>query len=336
MGRFRRRRFLGALGATTLVNPLVSTLQAKASVPRVGVLTADAPDAATVPTVRKQLQAAFARAGYEVGKNLILDWRFGSGMRERLEKLASELVGLNVDVIMTWGVQATHAAARAIKTTPIVMISYYDDPVERGLVTSLARPGGNVTGMTWVVDLVDLSLKQFELLKRAAPSAVRIAALWWPWSPNAQQWVADLYARIEKEIGFVVTGFVVHGPDEVPSALNRIAAFKPDALHIASFPIYRARLPEIAAFAIREKLISFATEPIAVDNGLLLYYGPSRDHIGDRAVAYVDRILHGAKPSELPVEQPAEYALWFNAKTAQSIEYKLPPELQLRLEQVIE
>lgn len=331
-----RREALTALGAAALTGPLQALAQRRSRVPRVGVLTADAPDAATVPSVRGHLQAAFSRAGYEVGKNFVLEWRFGGGRRERLDTLASELVELKVDVIIAWAVEATHAAARATKTTPIVMLSYYDDPVKRGLVASLARPGGNVTGMTWVVDLVDLSLKQFELLKRAAPGAVRIAALWWPWSSDAQQWVADLYARIDKELGLVVTGFVVQGPEEVPSALNRIAAFKPDALHIASFPIYRARLPEMADFAIREKLISFATEPIAVDNGLLLYYGPARDHINDRAVAYVHRILHGAKPSELPVEQPAEYALWFNAKTARAIGYSLPPDLQLRLERVIE
>jgi len=336
MGQFRRRRFLAALGVTVAANPLDCLAQPATRVRRIGLLTTDSSDTDWVKSRQRLIPESLGRAGYQVGRDILIEWRFAAGKLERLSDLADELVRLNVDVLVAWGELATHAAAHATQTIPIVMYAYSGNPVQRGLVASLARPGGNITGTVQWVDVVGQVVKQYQLLKEALGSAARVASLWWPWAPNAEQLVAEMHDRVHKRLGLTVVSFVVHSSDEIPSALDRIAAFKPDALYFLPGGVIGTRLDEVTTFALRQKLVSITPGPHGVEKGGLIYYGPDGNHLVDRTVHFVDRILRGAKPADLPVEQPDKYELVFNAKTARSIVYTLPPVLKLRVDRVIE
>ncbi|MEK6243424.1 MAG: ABC transporter substrate-binding protein [Pseudomonadota bacterium] len=327
-----------ALGATVVANPLDCLAQPVTRVRRIGILAPGSAGASVVPDFRRVLYGSLGRAGYEIGRDIFVEWRFAEGKLERLSELADDLVRLNVDVIVAWNDLATEAAARATRTIPIVMYAYNEDPVKRGLAASLARPGGNVTGAMWFVDLVNQIVKTYEVLKLAVPSAVRVASLWSPWiaRPKAEEQVAEIHDRVKRAFGMVVTSFVVDKSEEIPSALDRISAFKPDALFISSTTAITPRSGEIAAFAIRQKLVLIGSGPQVVTAGGLLYFGPDRPHVIDRTVSFVDRILRGAKPGDLPIEQPAKFELVFNARTARAIGYSPPPELRLRIDRVIE
>lgn len=330
-----RRKLLLASGAL-LAAPLTSFAQSEQKVRRIGFLSEDTADADWAQSRQRLILESLGRAGYRAGRDIVMEWRFAGEKPVRLRELADDLVRLEVDVLVAWGNQSTHAAAQATRTIPIVMYAYNGNPVHRRLVASLARPGGNVTGTMAFVDIVDMVVKQYELLKQALPSAVRVASLWSSWAPNAEQLVAEMHDRVYKELGLVVVSFVVHNSDEIPSALDRIAAFKPDAIYTATTADVRTRLAEVATFAIRQKLVLTGSGPQAVAAGGLIYYGPDSTHLLDRTVRFVDRILHGAKPADLPVEQLERYELVFNARTARAIGYTLPRTLQLRVDRVIE
>ena len=335
MDQVGRRRFVTALGATALANSLVSLAQRTSKVPRIGILMFYAAETEAGRIRRRWVQESLTRLGYTVGTDVFIEWRHHEDRPERISKFVDEFVRLKLDVIVAWGSADTHAAARATKTIPIVMLSYGGDPVKMGLAASLARPGGNVTGNQWFVDLTDLVVKRYEILRQAVPAAARIASMWTPWTPNPSdsfRIVDEINHRVRKGFGWVVTDFVVPSPEEVPAVLDRIAAFKPDALYVG----YLARLPEITTFAIQQKLVTIGHSPSVAQEGGLLFYGPDSSHLVYRAMSFVDRILRGAKPGNLPIEQPLKYQLIFNAKTARAIGYTLPPDLQLRVTQVIE
>lgn len=337
MGQFKRRRFLAALTATTVASPIRSIAQQALRPPRIGFLSEGSTLEFLVQNRQRLMVESFGRAGYQVGRDIVIEWRFAEGKRERLRELADELISLKVDVLIASPSYAVHTAVRATQTIPIVMFGYDSNPVQEGLIASLARPGGNVTGTVWFADVVGIVVKQFEMLKQALPSAVTVASLWAPWGPaNAEELVAEIRDRVYKSFGFVFVDFVVHNSDEIPSLLNRIAAMKPDALYVGFAAAIRPRYAEIAAFATRQKLVSLVAVPLAVTQGGLMYYGPDSVHVLNRTVHYVVRILRGAKPADLPVEQPDKYELLFNARTARAIGYTLSPALQLRVDRVIE
>lgn len=336
MGEVGRRRFLTALCAGALAKPLSCLSQSLGKVPRIGMLLVDSAASQFGRTRRDWAIESLGRAGYRVGTDIVLEWRFAEGKREHLRELADELVQTGMDVIVAWTWLAIHAARDATQSIPVVMYGYGDDVIKQGIAKSLARPGGNITGTLWNIDPAELVLKQTQLLREAAPNAVRLASLWWPWSPKAREWVNRVNARSNREFGFLVTDFVVDRAEEIPSALQRIAEFAPDALWVANQPITRPRFSEIAAFALQKKLISFSDGPNWPEAGGLLYYGADVRHLVDRTMSYVVRILQGARPGDLPIEQPDRFELVFNARTAQAIGYALPSAVRLRVNRVIE
>lgn len=333
MADIRRRKLLAALGASVIAQPLACAAQA-ASRPRIGVLSNDAAAAGIGRQQRQFLYDALRRAGYTVGKDVDVEWRFAEGRSERLVTLANELIDLQVALIVVPASDtATLAARKATTRTPIVMQNFTGNPVALGLVRSLAHPGGNVTG-TLYASIVEVAPKQYQILKEAAPAAVRVASIWEP-SPAGLEMAEEIRKHV-KALGIETTDFLVRRPDEVPSVLKRIAAFRPDALYVGTTPPLRVRLADIAAFAMENKMVTISSGLIGVREGLLLYYGPDIRYTWERTASYIDRILRGANPGDLPAEQPAKFELIFNAKTARAIGYTLPTTLQARLDRVLE
>lgn len=333
-----RRRALVALGTAVLATPLSGLAQRSAGVKRIGVLTLEGVDSNLARRRQSWMHESLGRFGWDVGRNIAMEWIFAERKRENLPLFAHKLVRRNVDVIVAILNPAIHEAARATKTIPVVMYAYNGDPVKSGLISSLARPGGNVTGTLRWVDLVEQVSKQYEMLRLAAPAAIRVASLWEPWTVESEAHkVADAVRdRVKKTLGFVVTDFVVHDAEDIAPTLDRISEFKPDALFVANLPLIRAHYGVITAFAKRQRLISSSTGAQWVHEGGLMYYGPDVRHELDRMVSFVDRILRGANPGDLAVEQPAKFEFVFNARTARRIGYTLPQELQLRVDHVVE
>ena len=337
MDQVGRRRFLTALGATALAIPLDCGARRGRTVPLVGVIvagnrTGPSGELFWEPLISK----SFGKAGYVIGKDINLEWRYTEGRFERVTAFADEFVRLEVDVILSLqSYPAVGFIKAAASNTPIVMHGYPPNPVRTGLIASFARPGGNVTGTTWVRDITELTVKQFQILKEAAPKANRVAILRWTKSPPAS-WVGQLGARVNDSFGFEVTDFPVANPTELRAVLNRVSTTEPDALFVFTEAFIGQHGRDIAKFSIERKLISISSGVSFASNGGLLYYGPSLAQLIDRSISYVHRILRGAKPGDLPVEEPTEFEFVFNAKTARAIGYSLPASLQLRVDRVIE
>ena len=336
MGQVGRRRFLTALGATALGNPLTCLAQSSAGTKRIGVLALDKADQGWVRTRRRWILELLGNAGYEVGKNIAVEWSFAEGEKKRLRDLAQDLVHKKVEVIVAWNPIAVHTAWQTTREIPIVMYSYHLDPVKEGLAKSLSHPGGNVTGTLWSPDWSGIVTKQYQILKMALPDARRIASLWRVETATHRQWATDLNARVEKELGLVITDFLVDAEDEIPQALARMADFKPDAVMISMQPVIRARIDEVVAFTKQHKLVSMGTgTPWPEEGGLMTYSLDIRDTM-NRTMSFVVRLLRGAKPGDLPIEEAARFELSFNMKTAQAIGYEPTRELLARINWVIE
>lgn len=332
MDRFRRRQFLVAAGAF-LVTPSAALSQTSGRVRRIGVLSSALADSGAGQLYRRQIPDALQRLGYREGANLVIEWRWADGDPKRLDALAKELINANVELIVIPGDQlAAEAAKRTTRTIPIVLHAA-TTPAELGLIKSLARPGGNVTGTSWA----DVSIvgKLFQILREAIPSAARIAVIRNPSTPDARLYM-DAYERAASTLGMSIQYFFVTRPEEVEVALDRIRSARPDALFVAHNPVFASRYPAIVAYANARKLVTFGTVPQTVREGMVFCYSPDISAIYERTASYVDRILRGAKPAELPVELPTKYELIFNAKTARTIGYKIPQSLLARVDQVIE
>ena len=331
VGRIRRRQFLISAGAL-LAAPL-SRAQQATKVRRIGYLSPEVARSESGRRNQSLIRESLRRAGYEEGKNLAIEWRFAEGRLERLDELAQDLIRRDVELIVSFTNAPILAASRASPTIPLVMFIGVV-PVELGIVQSLARPGGRVTGTVWTSP--EMPGKTLEILKEAAPGAVRVALL-----SNASVPVTRIYEpeqqRAAQVLGMTYQYFNVARAEEVPAALKRIAADRTDALHIFFDPaVIGSRLPEIAAFAIRHKLVSIGSARAVVNAGGLLYYGPVASDIADQTAGYVDKILNGAKPADLPIQMPRKYELVVNAKTARAIGYRIPPALALRADEIIE
>ena len=332
-----RRRFLAALGATALTLPFERSAWAAREVPIIGVIVdSKRRDLSGEARWESFVHDSLAGAGYTVGKNVYLEWRFTEGKFDRVREFANELVRLEVDVILSLqSYPAVGVIRAATQSIPIVMYAYPPNPVNTGLIKSFARPAGNVTGTTWVRSITELTVKQFQILKEAAPQASRVAVLRWIKSPP-EDWVKQIGARVNESFGLVVTDFPVGDPAELPTTLDRVLTIGPDVLFTFtdSFLIQYSKL--IADFAIEHNLITMGSGSRFVDHGGLLYYGPDVVELMHRTMSYVDRILRGAKPGELPVEEPTKFRFAFNAKTAKALGYSLPPSLQLRVDRVLQ
>jgi ABC-type uncharacterized transport system substrate-binding protein len=318
-----RRAFVsGSLLA--LAAPLAGEAQVSTTVPRVGLLG----DAAPWAPFRQELHDL----GWVEGKSVAVEERNSQGRNERFLDLASELVRLNVNLIVTWGTPATLAAKQATRTIPIVIASA-GDPVRSGLVGSLARPGGNVTGLT--VLGAGLSAKRLELLKETVPNMSRVAFLWNPANPDQRVHFNDVQAGA-RALGVRIQSVEARSHEELVQGLAAMKRDRPSALLMTGDSLLQRYVGRIVAFASENHLPAMYQLREAVDRGGLMSYGASLPDLSRRAAYFADKILKGAKPADLPVEQPTKFELVINLKTAKALDLTIPPSLLLRADQVIQ
>ncbi len=314
-----------ALGAA----PLAAEAQQTGKTPRIAVLSIT--PLSQAPWL-EALRQGLRELGYLEGKNIVIEYRSAEGKLDRIQQLAAELVRLKVDCIITAGPAPTRAAMQATSTIPIVMAGG-DDPVALGFVSSLARPGGNITGLTSLSG--DLAGKRLELIKEVIPRLSLVAILWAPRVPHAVRQIREIESAA-LTLGVRLQPLEVRGPDELEGVFQAASKGHANAVFVvASGPInaYRAR---IIAFAAKHRLPAMYDEGNFVDAGGLISYGPNREDMYRRAAIYVDKILKGAKPADLPVERPTKFELAINLKTAKALGLNIPPSILLRADRVIE
>ena len=315
-----------------LTAPLAAEAQQAGKVPRIGFLSL------TSPSDRPPLLDAFRQGlrelGWVEGQNIVIDYRYAEGRVDRLPDLAAELVRLKVDLIVaSAGTQAATAAKNATETIPIVMI-YVRDPVGTGLIASLARPGGNVTGVSGSAGL-ELFAKQLELLKETVPKIRRVAILSNP--DNAYHQLAIREVNVAaRSLGVQLQLLEARGPNEFDGAFAAMAKERVGALLVLSDAIFGSHRTRLADLAARSRLPAAFGVRDDVEAGGLMSYGPSILDSYRQAATYVDRILRGAKPAELPVERPTEFELVINMKTAKALGLTIPQPVLLRADHVIE
>ena len=319
-----------ALGV--LVAPLAAEAQPLAKVPHVGVLSSGSPLPAP-----SQFQDAFRQGlhalGYVEGQNIVLEYRFAEYQYDRLPALAAELVRLRVDVIVAQTAPAIQAAQHATRTIPIV-IETLTDPVLAGFVTSLAQPGGNITGVVGLAP--EVGGKQLELLKEAVPGVRRVALLANPENPNAPAVVHEI-ERAAHALGLEVHRLAVREASELASAFATMVTEQVDALLVLPDPMLAAQRRQIVDFAAAHRLPAmYAESKVWTEVGGLMSYGPSGTAHGRRVAHYVERILKGAKPADLPVERSMQFELVINLKTATALGLTIPPTVLFQADEVIQ
>lgn len=318
-------RLAGAL--LLLLVPLTADAQRpEGKLPRVGVLMSTPMTAAFQDGFRQGLRDH----GYVEGQNILIEWRAAEGRTDRAEALALELVRLKVDVIVAMLTPAVQAAKNATSTIPIVM-SPAGDPVKTGFVASLARPGGNITGLSLIS--VELSGKLIELLRELLPGLTRVALLINSEDPFARPFV-DENRTVTKSAGIQLQVLDVRRPEEFDGAFSAMTKERASAVivqGVLTAPAWRA-----AELALRHRVPSLSPQRQFAESGGLMSFGANFADVHRRAASYVDRILKGAKPGDLPVEQPTRLELVINLKTAKALGLKIPPSLLLRADQVIE
>jgi putative ABC transport system substrate-binding protein len=269
--------------------------------------------------------------GYVEGRNLIIEYRSADGHGERFANLAAELVGLQVDLLVTRGTLAALAAKNATRTIPVVMANA-GDPVDSGLVTSLARPGGNITGLSSVT--VDLETKRFGLLRELVPGSTRIAALYIMQNPNnREQWKEIETAA--RSVGVQPQLLDVRKPEDLGPAFDAAIRQRADGLIVGGDGLMQVNRKLIAELAAKHRLPTIYRSMEFIEAGGLMAYGPSYPDLYRRAATYVDRIFKGAKPGDLPVEEPTKFELIINLKTAKALGLAIPAPLLLRADEVI-
>jgi putative ABC transport system substrate-binding protein len=318
-----RRRFLLTSMAGALLAPLGAHAQPPAKIARIGVLATEYPEA---------LRQSLRDLGYIEGRNLVFEIRETRGRADRFNDYAVELARLKVDVIVGTNPAAVFGARRATATIPIVMV-YTPDPVQLGLVASLARPGGNITGVTSLS--VDLSVKQIQLLREAVPRASRIAMLWnpdSPWHPLVVKGLRDG----QRGLGVPLQMLQIRGPEEFDTAFQTLVRERAGAALALADPVTFAHRSRLADLATRHRIPLMGGLRAYTEAGCLMSYWADETELYRRAATYVDRILKGASPAGLPIEQPTTYQLVINLKTAKALGLTIPPSLLLRADQVIE
>jgi putative ABC transport system substrate-binding protein len=305
--------------------------QQPATVPRLGYLSSSDPvrDSTRAETVRLALR----KLGYTEGQNINTEYRYAEGDSRKYPELAAELVRLKVDIIVVAGGDGVILAAKnATKTIPIVMTGQGSDPVEAGLIESLARPGGNVTGMTNL--LVQLGDKRLELLKETVPKLTRVAVLYVPADRTHALELKEIQTAA-RALGVTVQPWEVRGIKDFDTVFAGMRTKRPDGLQLLGGPLIRDNRKRIADFALSSRLPSVYTSPLGVDAGGLIYYGADLTDSYRRVATYVDKILKGAKPAGLPVEQPTKFELVINLRTAKQIGLTIPPNVLARADKVI-
>jgi putative ABC transport system substrate-binding protein len=302
-------------------------------VPRIGYLSSS--DPATESTRSEPIRRALVELGYIEGQNIAIEYRYAEGKRDRLPELAAELVRLKkIDIFVAAGGNVTvRAAKNATKTIPIVMAGSGADPIEAGLVESLARPGGNVTGVTNLGP--ELGGKRLELLKEAVPKIARVAVLYDPANQPSIRDVKKLLPVTARALGLTIQPWEVRAADGFEKVFAALNKQRPDGLYPAGGPLMRANANRIAAFALKSRLPSVYTNRPYVDAGGLMSYGADLADSYRRVAYYVDKILKGAKPADLPVERPTKFELIINLNTAKQIGITSPPNVLARADKVI-
>src|SRR6266446_10663324 len=326
----KRREFITLVGGAVATPLAVRAQQQSGKTARIGLLTrkTDASVSAQIDAFRQ----ALADLGWVEGRNIRIEHRDAEGQAERLLALAVELVGLNVDVIVTVDTPPTKAAKQATSTIPIV-VAVSADPVGAGLVESLAHPGGNTTGLSLLAPETDQ--KNLEILKEMLPKTRRVAMIF---DPKNQGMILRLNAikTAAQKLAIEIQSIPALSPNELAGALTAAAKDPPDALIVLS-PIYAAYRDEVVEFATKTKVpLSFDTSGLAGEPGALLSYGVDLSVLFRRAATFVDKILKGAEPADLPVEQPTKFELVINGATAKALDIKIPLSVLVRADKVIE
>jgi ABC-type uncharacterized transport system substrate-binding protein len=323
----RRRDFIRIFGGATVAWPIGAHAQQPAKMRRLGVLLYSTPQGdPQMETVRSGLR----ELGYVEGQNLVISYHYAEGKSERLPDLAAALVREKPDLVLALGGDVAPYAVKATSTIPIVFVSSAD-PVQLGLATSLARPAGNATGVTLLLD--DLASKRLELLKEAAPRVKHPAFLWNPDHPDnelreAQRAAQSLHVQLQLA--------EVRSSGDLENAFRAVTGAGCDALYVVSSRHTSLNMPTIVGFAMRNRLPLAGGWGAWARAGGVLSYGPNVNDMSRRAVDYLDKILKGAKPVDLPIQQPTRFELVINAKAAKTIGIDVPPTLLARADEVIE
>jgi putative tryptophan/tyrosine transport system substrate-binding protein len=324
------KRMMGTV-LTILVFTYVCPVEAQQAgkVPRIGyvsligIASSDAAFAA--------LREGLRDAGYIEGKNILFEYRGAQGRLEVIPDLVTELVQLKVDVLFCPNLPQIHAAKQATKTIPIVMVSNVD-PVELGIVDSFARPGGNITGLT--LQSLELSGKRLELLKEIFPKLKRVGLVW-NLGDQSMNLLSKQIQSVAPPLGVTLQPFGVRDPNDFGGIFEKISHNHPDALFSIADRLIESQQKQILEFGVKSKIpIMFDSEP-AVEAGALIAYGPRRVEVSRRAAYYVDKILKGTKPADIPIEQPMKFELVINLKTAKQIGLTIPQSVLFRADKVI-
>lgn len=324
----RRRDFIFLVAIATAPWPPASAQQS-GRLYRVGVLTAGTNTPKPLADVSRD---AFEKLGWIEGKNIVFERRYAENHPDRLPELAAELVGLKVDLIMAGGTLAPLAAKRATTTIPIVMTTA-GDPVGSGLVSNLARPEANVTGLSFMAP--DLEAKRLQLLKEVIPRIARVAVLWDAANPYPARAFKET-KRAAQTLGIEVQSLEVRGPDDFAGAFDAARRQQPDALFAIGDPLISDFRKQIVDFASTQRLPAMYPLREYAEAGGLMSYGASISDLVRRAAGYVDKILRGAEPGELPVEQPTTFELVINLRTAKTLGLTIPPLVLAAATEVIE
>ncbi len=331
-----RRRALAAGAAALLTRPLHGLAQSSDRPRRIGFLSSETADSEGGQLARKLIPEALKQRGWIEGGNLVIEWRWANGKIADLPELAADLVRNKVEIIVARTNLPTMAAMKATQTIPIVMLNG-NFPVENGFVQSLARPGANVTGTSYWAS-AEIFAKHFQILKELAPRTDRVAV------PFNARWTGDpqtlaiqaVNKRTADRLGMTVAYFDFRQPEDIPAMLNAIAASGIKAMFYTGDPIIRTRTAELMAFLRDQRIASIATIATFAEAGGLAHYAPEVRGLFDRTASFVDRILRGAKPADLPVEEPTSFEFVINLKTAKALGLVIPQSALLRATTVIE
>lgn len=330
----RRREFIALMVGAFAWPRVVSAQQQTRTVHRIGYLSLGS---ATSGVVTSPLLDAFRKSlrdrGWLEGQNIIIEYRYAEGQYERLPALAEELVRLKVELIVASPTPPALAAKNATETIPIVGIGF-DNPIQHGLVASLARPGSNVTGLSYGVG-PEIFGKDLELLRELIPDVRHVAVLSNPVSPNHTPMMSN--AKIAAaSLGLELLFLDARAPDEFDGAFAEMVKECAGALFVFGDPMFSVHRARLADLAVQNRLPSMHTNRLHVEAGGLMCYGPNFSDLWRRAGTYVDKILKGTKPADLPVEQPTKFELVINVKTAKMLDLAIPPSLLAQADEVIE
>ena len=306
---------------------LVQAQQPAKNIARIGWLASGSPSG--VAPLTRAFRKGLHELGYVEGQNILIEYRYADGKPERLPGLAMEIVRLKVDVIVVAADPAIRALQQATKTIPTVMVA--DDPLGLGFVASLARPGGNLTGLSFMS--TELAGKRLELLKETFPKIFRLAVLRASTSAHEQQ--AKQIESAAQQLGLHVQFFRVQSVNDLANAFSTIAESRAEALLVLRTSLFRTHALRIQEFAEKTRLPTMYDDRVFVEAGGLISYGTNTLAFYERAATYVDKILKGAKPADLPVEQPTKFELVINLKTAKQIGLTIPPNVLARADRVI-